>query len=137
MKLPSKGSRAEIVLHALYRAPATIAQGLELHANFKIEPHRIRLLYDGLVDNGCAIMIGPVYSISIRARDYLDGCLNLDKSTARGVVAGPAYRPEPKPLKVAPSRLREMRPGAFDYQDMPSRIGDESIPYHTSLPAEA
>ncbi len=47
--------------------------------------------------------------------------------------AGPAYHPEPMPLKTGSLRPVEGRSGAFDYRNVPSMMGGQRVPFVSSL----
>jgi hypothetical protein len=47
--------------------------------------------------------------------------------------AGPAYHPEPRPLKAGSLRQVEGRAGAYSYRDVPSLMGGQRVPFVSSL----
>ncbi len=48
-------------------------------------------------------------------------------------VAGPAYNPVPRPLKVGSRNQVEGRAGAYDYRNVPSLMGGSRVPFVSSL----
>ena len=131
MRLPQKGSRSEMILAHLHHAPATVWQGIERHGHFNISITEIRGLYDSMVNTGCATVMDLVYTISVQARNYLDGALS-QPAPARPAV-GPAYHPPARPLRTALLRQVEGRAGAYDYRNVPSLMGSSRVPYVSSL----
>lgn len=124
MRLPVKGSRGEVVLRLLYSStPCTIEQAILRHAGFGLAPASILAIYERLVASGCADLQRGVYSISRQVKRHFDQLAQPEPLP--GTVAGPAYRPTPKPLDVSRSRMVATREGALDYRDLPSRIGDQ------------
>lgn len=134
MRLPQKGSRSEMILAHLHHAPATARQGIERHGHFNLSITEIRWLYDGLVNTGCATVMDLVYTISVQARNYLDGALKQPEP-ARAAV-GPAYHPMPRPLSAKHMvSMPETRPGALDYRNVPSRMGNQRVPFAPGVEA--
>lgn len=122
MRLPAKGSRAVIVLDQLYQAPCPVGDIAKRHAEFGLSFSALEAIFEGLIAIGCAELSIDVYSITIMARRHFDRA-SMPATTA-GAAAGPAYRPEPRPLRKPAVKMAEMREGATDYLAIPSRIGD-------------
>ncbi|MFZ3286206.1 MAG: hypothetical protein WA191_05105 [Telluria sp.] len=133
LRLPVKGSRAECVLERLYAAPCTLAEAGRRHSDFGISHTKLETIFEGLIAIGCVDLTDGTYSISTRVRRHFDDLSMPGPAPAAGMIAGPAYRPEPKPLNVARLgvRMSEMREGAQDYLSIPSRIGDTRIAHGT------
>lgn len=128
MKLPTKGSRGAQALEGLYAAgPCTIEQALVRHAGFGQSPAGMVDIFERLVAAGCVDLRGGVYSIRILARRYLDQLTR--RVPTPGTAAGPAYRPEPKPLDVRRTRIVAPRDGALDYRAVPSLVGSQRVPF--------
>ncbi|MBC7860304.1 MAG: hypothetical protein H7Z39_16345 [Burkholderiaceae bacterium] len=128
MRIPSKNSRAARVLHLLYSTsscPVELAAGR--HAEFCLTPGAIHHIYECLVAAGCAELRDGVYSISRQARRYFDQL--AQPAPKPGIMAGPAYRPEPKPLDVGRMRMVVTREGAHDYRCVPSLVGGARVPF--------
>ncbi len=122
MKPPRIGSRTELMLADLRRVSMTLDQGMLRYAALDLRRSELRGIFDRLIDSGWVQEIDGTYSISVAAcRVY---ALAEAPPVRPGQVAGPAYRPAPKPLDVTRVRIVETREGALDYQTIPTLIGN-------------
>lgn len=127
MRLPPKGTRGVPVLDQLYVAPCPVGEITRRHANMGIGFAALEAVYEGLIAIGCADLTDGVYRITVAARRHFD---QVGKpAPTPGAPAGPAYRPDPRPLTRPAVRIGDMREGASDYQRYPSRVGDRRYPH--------
>jgi hypothetical protein len=127
IKLPVKRSRGERVLQLLYAAPCSLTSICSRHADFGISPSAIVSIYEGLMAIGCAELVDGIYSITPQAKRHFDRM--SAPVEPQGPIAGPAYVPPSLPLKRPTLRLADMREGATDYLNIPSRVGDLRLPH--------
>lgn len=124
LRLPAQNSRATMVLAALRDGPCTVEQGILRHTDFGLPTKKVRLIYQGLVDMGCADVHGLVYSASVRVQRYYGELEKAPIDASECQVAGPRYCPDHKPLNTASTRMPLTREGALDYRSVPSLMGD-------------
>jgi hypothetical protein len=123
LRLPQQNSRAEQVLAALRDGPCSVEQGILRHTDFGLPAKKVRLIYEGLVDMGCADVHGLVYSSSVQLQRYYGDLERVPEVAFAGQVAGPRYCPGQKPLNTAATRMPLTRDGALDYRSVPSLMG--------------
>ena len=66
-----------------------------------------------------------------------DAQAGVSRANRSGVIAGRREAIKPTAVWKGHTTPGPIRPGALDYQSIPSRMGNARVPHHTSAPATA
>lgn len=137
MKIPRVDSRAWRILKAFadYKKPMTFDQACAIHGHVGY-PSKTLAEYREQVAVGNLVLItdGPRdwYQLSAAVQNYFDGLDVVVKKVAVVTIVQPRT---PVPFKSTGQYvlgIQSGRPGALDYQNIPSMMGGERVEYQTS-----
>lgn len=133
---PRKATRAHVVLESLHFAGGRASRLSWFRAAGAGHPLAgFDAVVSGLIRQGMVALDLEEYRITVDGLSWL-GESPVQAVAAPLLAAGPRYVPPVRSLlaDLAP-RARSLRPGAFDYRDIPSRYGDERRQFQGGLAA--
>lgn len=134
MKIPRINSRAWQILKAFADAgrPMTFDEACAIHGHMGEFPTHTRSQYKNHVLIGNLIQDDVVYRLNASVKNYFDG---LHKQVVPEVTSTIALPRTPNMWKGAGKHVLKIpggRPGATDYQNIPSLMGGERVAYHSA-----
>ncbi len=133
MKIPRNPSRAWTILAAFASVPyeMTFDQASAIHGHMGEYLSNTRTEYKRHVELKNLSYRNGAYMLTIPVRKHFDD-LGYVPAKAVGDVVLPRVAPECVPLPVNSLRIQSGRPGAMDYQQLPSLIGGKRVEYHAA-----
>jgi len=132
VKIPRINSRSWKILKAFAenRMPMTFDSALAIHGNAE-HVSKTRAEYDDHVAVGNLIQVGEFYKLSTPVRHYFDSLGGGEIKPVNKVVQPRAAVPFTAMGKYSLG-IQCGRPGAMDYQKIPSLMGGERVAYQSA-----
>lgn len=137
MKIPRIDSRAWQILKAFADSdrPMTFDQASAIHGHMGEFPTNTRSEYKNHVLIGNLILDGVVYRLNESVRNYFAGLHIEAKPELTNQVALPRTPTAWKAAGKYVLKIQSGRPGATDYQSIPSLMGGERVAYQSACRA--